>query len=630
MNLVTVIPLSRGVFAEELSYYSAKTVSEGDLVEISIRGKKHKALVIAHTPLTIHKAELKASRYSLKKIEKVLHPLFMSPQFLAAARKTARYYAAPISTTLSALLPKSLLDAHIALPPINIRESGVRPEKYLISDTTEERFSLYKKLVRESFVGRRSVLIIEPTREDVLVVESILGRGIGNSVRIISGETTKTEIKKISTELIGDTPLLIIGTAAALALSGGSIETIIIDRENTPSYKMLVRPFIDARRFAEYLADESLFRLIIGDSVLRTETMTRLEKGEFVPLVSIKTRIPSRANIHLVNMREEEREAVKKKKAGKAIGTSLTKLITETIKKEGNVVLFGARRGTAPSTVCSDCGETVRCTRCDNPAVLHSVNDAYLYTCHRCGHTEEPPDGCKKCGSWRLTMLGVGTEKTYEEARELFPNTKLFCVDSDNARSRTSARERITEFYATRGSILIGTEMILPFLVRPVDLVAVVSIDTLLVIPDFRIGERLFVLLNRLREQAMEHFFIQTRDPESVILLYASRGQLAEFHRAEAEVRKILLYPPFSVLIKISRSGKQNAVLDDIEALSTELREWSPAIYASPKTSGMHGSTTMHILLRLAPERWPHERLIHILKELSPRFLVDIDPLNIL
>jgi len=630
MNLVTVIPLSRGVFAEELSYYSAGTVSDGDLVEISIRGKKYKALVIAQAPLTTHKAELKASRYSLKKIEKVLYPLFMSPQFLIAARKTAEYYAAPISTTLSALLPKSLLDAQVALPHMSARESGIRPEKYVVSDTAEERFSLYKKLVRESFVGHHSVLVIEPTREDVLGVESILGRGISTSVRTISGESTKADIKKISTELEGNTPLLIIGTAAALALAGGSIETIIIDRENTPSYKMLTRPFIDMRRFAEYLADESLIRLIVGDSVLRTESMLRLEKGELVPLVSIKTRIPTRASIHLINMREEERSAVKKKEAGKAIGLSLAKLITETIKKEGQVVLLGARRGTAPSTVCNDCGETVRCTRCGNPAVLHSVHDTYLYTCHRCGHTEEPPDGCRKCGSWRLTLLGIGTEKTYEEVKQLFPNTKLFCVDSDSARSRNIARERITEFYATRGSILIGTEMILPFLVRPVDLVAVVSVDTLLVIPDFRIGERLFVLLNRLREQATEHFCIQTRDPEAVTLLHASRGQVAEFHRAEIEVRKALLYPPFSVLIKISRSGKQSAVLDDIEALSAELREWSPAVYASPGQSGAHGSATMHILLKLAPERWPHERLVHILKELSPRFLVDIDPLNIL
>lgn len=630
MNLITVIPLSRGVFAEELSYYSAGTVSDGDLVEISIRGKKYKALVIAQAPLTIHKAELKASRYSLKKIEKVLYPLFMSPQFLAAARKTAAYYAAPLSTTLSALLPKSLLEAQVALPSIKARESGIRPEKYVVSDTAEERFSLYKKLVRESFVGRRSVLIVEPTREDVLGVEGILGRGISTSVRIISGDSTKADIKKISTELNGDTPLLIIGTTAALALAGGSIETIIIDKENNPSYKMLTRPFIDMRRFAEYLADESLIRLILGDSVLRTESVLRLEKEEFVPFVSIKTRIPSRANIHLINMREEERSAVKKREAGKAIGLSLARLIIETVKKEGQVVLLGARRGVAPSTVCRDCGETVRCTRCGNPAVLHSVHDTYLYSCHRCGHTEEPPDGCRKCGSWNLTLLGIGTEKTYEEAKHLFPNTKLFCVDSDSARSRSIARERITEFYATRGSILIGTEMILPFLVRPVDLVAVVSVDTMLVIPDFRIGERLFVLLNRLREQATEHFCIQTRDPEAATLLYASRGQVAEFHRAEIEVRKALLYPPFSVLIKISRSGKQSAVLDEIKALSTELREWNPAIYASPGQSGELRFATMHILLKLAPEQWPHERLVRILKGLSPRFLVDIDPLNIL
>jgi len=630
MNVVTVIPLSRGVFAEELTYYSSALVAPGDLVEISIRGKKCKALVLSYESAQSRKAELKASQYSLKKIQKVLHPSLISPQFLSAAKKIAEYHTAPLSTTLSALLPKSLLDANSSLPALAPRETGVHTEKYIVADSDEERFSLYKKLVRESFVGRRSVLIIEPTHEDVSGVLEILGRGISNSVRKVSGESTKTEMRKIIGELAGEMPLLIIGTPIALSLIGGSVETVILDRENTPSYKICARPFIDMRRFAEYLADQTHIRLIFGDSVVRTESILRIDKGELIPLISVKTRIPSRAITHLINMREEERDAIKKKEAGKAIGVTLAKLITETIKKDGQVVLLGARRGTAPSTVCGDCGETVRCSRCGNPTVLHSVDNSYLYACHRCGHLEEPPEGCKKCGSWRLTMLGIGTQKTQEELKLLFPKTPLFCVDSDSVRSRSVAKERVDAFYTTRGSILLGTEMLIPYLVNPVDLVGIVSVDTLLVIPDFRIGERLFTMLNRLRERASEHFCIQTRDPESPILTNASRGQLAEFYRAETETRKMLEYPPFSVLVKISRSGRHDAVMSDIEALSGELREWSPAIYASPGTSSAHESGTMHILLKIEPSRWPEKRLCSILRELSPRFVVDIDPVNIL
>ncbi len=627
MNVITVIPIARGAFVEELSYYSASTLSPGDLVEIPLRGKRTRALVMTCENAAIHKAELKASRFSLQRIGRVLRPAYISPAFLEAARGLADFYVAPLSIILSAVLPSSVLDSGESLPALLRYESEVRGERYVVSDSDEERLSLYKRIVREAFVKRRSVLVILPTIRDAIVVSQILGRGISDSIRVVHGETEKKQIAKIIRELSGDTALCIVGTATALSLIGGSVETLIVDRENSTAYKSLTRPFIDMRRWGELLCNASSVRFILGDSVLRAESMLRIESGTLIPLIPVKTRAQTQASIHIVNMREEERSAVKKKEKGRAIGETLGKLITETAKKEGHIVLMGARRGLAPSTVCGDCGETVRCVRCKNPVVLHQLAGEYVYACHRCGHMQEPPDGCQNCGSWKLVMLGVGTQKAREELKERFPQVPVFSVDSDSLKSQKVAEERVREFYATRGSILLGTEMLIPYLSAPVDVVGIISVDALLVIPDFQISERLFVMLTRLRERSREHFVIQTRNPDAPALSFAAHGQLVEFYRAELEARRSLNYPPYATLIKITRRGNRDAVYTDLEKIAAELREWSPSLYAGvSSTTG----AVMHILLKIAPHHWPDERLADILKELPPRYVVDVDPASIL
>src|SRR3990167_7397512 len=245
MNVVTVIPIARGAFVEELTYYSASLLSPGDLVEIPLRGKRVRALVAGCESAVTHKAELKASRFSLKKIGKLLTSAYLSPAFLDAARACADFYAAPLSLVLSAVLSSTVLDCGESLPALTQHQCGLREERYLVSDSDEERLSLYKKLIRETFVKRRSVLVILPTVKDV--------------------------------------------SAAALALTGGSVETLIVDQENTSAYKALARPFIDMRRFAEFLCDASSVRFITGDSVLSAESMLRIESGALTPLVPVKT-----------------------------------------------------------------------------------------------------------------------------------------------------------------------------------------------------------------------------------------------------------------------------------------------------------------------------------------------------
>src|SRR3989338_10268150 len=99
--------------------------------------------------------------------------------------------------------------------------------------------------------------------------------------------------------------------------------------------------------------------------------------------------------------------------------------------------------------------------------------------------------------------------------------------------------------------------MAIPYLTEPLSAVAILSVNSLLTIPDFRMGERVFRMLLTLREKAREHFLIQTRDPNVPLFALATEGNIGEFLRTELETRHRFGYPPFSTLLKFTHEGKK-------------------------------------------------------------------------
>ena len=147
-----------------------------------------------------------------------------------------------------------------------------------------------------------------------------------------------------------------------------------------------------------------------------------------------------------------------------------------------------------------------------------------------------------------LTPLGIGIERVEEELRSAFPKTPIVRIDQDNksAVSLRKARSEIT----TPGTIIIGTEMMLPFLspYEPVELGIIASADSLLAMPFWRSRER-FVRVARMLAERSKHTLIATRHPEDAALNALTNPVDTTFWKEETNLRKILSYPPFGTLI---------------------------------------------------------------------------------
>jgi primosomal protein N' (replication factor Y) len=265
--------------------------------------------------------------------------------------------------------------------------------------------------------------------------------------------------------------------------------------------------------------------------------------------------------------------------------------------------------------------------------VLHKNNNGdSVWICHKCLSETKNPEQCPYCKSWRLETFGIGIQKVADEIIKLFPKFKVFRMDSDIIKNARQGRETANAFLTSPGSVLIGTEILFSYLNQPVERVAVISLDALFTIPDFRIKEKIFHLLLKLRSLARKTFLIQSRLAEQDLFKNALRGNISGFYKEEVANRKQFQYPPFKLLIKITREGKHRTqIKKETEALEKQLEEWHPFSYPAfiPKVKNIY---TWHILLKIDPDTWPdkQEKLRQILSSLPLVWKINVDPESLL
>src|SRR6185503_2746949 len=120
--------------------------------------------------------------------------------------------------------------------------------------------------------------------------------------------------------------------------------------------------------------------------------------------------------------------------------------------------------------------------------VLHKEkNGKRIFICHHCGAERDTLAKCPNCNSWKLRPLGIAIDTIAGELEKKFPGREVFELSKDTAKTPKQAREIIKKFESRPGSILLGTEMALLYLSNPIPYTAVISIDSLLSVPEFRI-----------------------------------------------------------------------------------------------------------------------------------------------
>jgi len=625
MNILEIIPIARANRIETLSYFTAENPPVGSLVEAPLRGKTVHGIVAGIRSAADMKADIKTAAFSLKKIEKVKAREFLSPALIKAAQEEADYAACSLGAALKAMVHESILDEadKLTMAPL---PGGAHTNIHALQGDDDERYGSYRSLIRQEFARKKSLLFLAPTAEEAANLHGILEKGIEKYIFLIhpnmTPKKTREEWNKAANE---KHPVVMVATGAFMCFARPDMETLVIERENVRGWKSQRRPYLDLRHAIETYADKTGLKLYIGDLALRLETSRRQSQGEIDAGSPYKVRSVSTARDKVIDMKKYKGAA-----SFRILSEEAQALLQKTHEENAHMIVIAARKGLAPSTVCADCHTLVVCNECGAPVVLHEGKEGSTYfLCHHCGERRGTEEYCKNCNSWKLATVGIGIDLVRKKIADLAPGVKIFQLDSEIAPTPKKIKEIIEKFKATPGAVLLGTEMLVNYFHDKAPYAVVVTLDSLLALPDFRISERIFYMLVRLRALIEREIIIQTRRPEDRTFEFAAKGNIVDFFRYSVEERKQFSWPPYSTLIKLSIEGKRDAIAAEMQDIKEFLAPAEIDIFPS-FTSASRGNSLLHALIRLPAGSWPNPDLLAKLRSLPPSVSVNVDPESLL
>ena len=348
---------------------------------------------------------------------------------------------------------------------------------------------------------------------------------------------------------------VVIGTRSAIFAPLKNIGIIVIDEEQSTSYKQDCNPRYHARDVAIWRGKWNKCPIVLGSATPSLESFARAGNGVY-RLVTMLKRSGS-AKLPVVTVVDMKKEA---KRGNFILSEKLVQNMKDVIAKGKQVMLLLNRRGYSSAFICRDCSHTEKCPNCDITLTYHKSSNRF--SCHYCGFSKVREGICSKCGSDNVMDYGIGTERLVEEVERLIDGARVVRMDLDTTGRKGSHQRIIRQFDSGVYNVLVGTQMIAKGLDFPnVVLVGVISADSSLNVPDFRSSERTFELLTQVSGRSGRgvedgEVIVQSFDTGHYSLEYARRQDYVGFYREEMKMRKVLKYSPYYYIVVVSVLSK--------------------------------------------------------------------------
>lgn len=348
---------------------------------------------------------------------------------------------------------------------------------------------------------------------------------------------------------------VVIGTRSAIFAPLKNIGIIVIDEEQSTSYKQDCNPRYHARDVAIWRGKWHKCPVVLGSATPSLESFARAGNGVY-RLVTMLKRAGS-AKLPVVTVVDMKKEA---KRGNFILSEKLVQNMKDVIARGKQVMLLLNRRGYSSAFICRDCSHTEKCPNCDITLTYHKSSNRF--SCHYCGFSKVRDGICSKCGSDNVMDYGIGTERLVEEVERLIDGARVVRMDLDTTGRKGSHQRIIRQFDSGVYNVLVGTQMIAKGLDFPnVVLVGVISADSSLNVPDFRSSERTFELLTQVSGRSGRgvdagEVIVQSFDTGHYSLEYARRQDYVGFYREEMKMRKVLKYSPYYYIVVVSVLSK--------------------------------------------------------------------------
>jgi len=463
-----------------------------------------------------------------------------------------------------------------------VKGSGEPQPAFLLYGVTGSgKTEIYLRAAAEVIKQGRSVFILVP---EISLTPQVVKRFLAHfpgQVGILHSKLSEGERYDTWRRARSGKLKVIIGPRSALFAPLQEPGLIVVDECHDNSYYQAEPPFYHAVRAAEMYARISGSVCILGSATpsveLRYRSLLSGERSKHLGLMNLELtkrfltspgggKVGELPEVSVVDMREE----LKNGNRG-IFSRALSERLAETLERGEQAILFLNRRGTATYVFCRDCGNVLKCPKCDTPLAHHLSFQPALpgqisaarqknmpgLICHRCGYFRNLPSCCPACKSTHVREYGLGSEKVESELLAVLPKARSLRWDWETTREKDAHELILTHFANHRADVLVGTQMLAKGLDLPlVTLVGIVLADVGLYLPDPYASERTFQLLTQVAGRAGRSdlggkVILQTFSPDNPVIQMAAKHDFDSFYKWEIENRRSLGYPPFARLIRL-------------------------------------------------------------------------------
>ena len=367
--------------------------------------------------------------------------------------------------------------------------------------TASGKTEIYIKLIEDYIESGKQVLYLLPEIALTTQLVTRLTAYFGNQVAVFHSKYSNNERVEVWNQVLhnSEKAKIVIGARSALFLHFNDLGLIVIDEEHEQTFKQFdPAPRYHARDAAIVLAAQHKARVLLGSATPSLETYFNVKAGKY-GLVELFERYGNVVlpEIYLVDLKDK----YKRKRMTGHFSDELLEVMSESLGKGEQVILFQNRRGYSPFVECMTCGHVPQCPSCDVSLTYYKFKNQLR--CHYCGHSIANPTHCHACQSVDLSTKGFGTEQIELELKTLFPNKVIGRMDQDTTRGKYGYEKIIDAFKNQEIDILVGTQMLAKGLhFDNVTLVGVMNADNMLNQPDFRSHERAYQMMMQVAGRA--------------------------------------------------------------------------------------------------------------------------------
>src|SRR3989344_3570643 len=491
-----------------------KEVKVGQLVEVPFGKRTPLGIVIQAS----QKDSPLQRRLLSKKIKPITDIIMATPILLTyqieLLKWMSAYYIAPMVNCLKIMLP--------ALP-------GKLPKAFSYSSSDPAlRESREVSLVNGKFStssnskqSQTLVLVPSITR----IPEAMSNFPKAKNYAIYHNELKPAEKLATFARILNGGVDYIFGSRSAIFAPCPNFKKIIIYNEHETTYKDERSPYYDTLTIAEKIAQITKVEIKIVDPAPKITTYFNWQKNISINSQNTKFKIISL-----------EKERLGGNYSPLALDTE--EFIKRVVKSKKNALLYINKKKESGYLFCKSC-----------------KNKQFL---------ETQVDICPNCQSSDIFLNSLNVYSLAQTVKKIVYHYPVNVI------------EQKQKSYPLQNSIDIATSFV--FYSQPLkkyELVIFTFADSITQVADWKTEEKLYQTIIKLKSLLSQNglLVIQTYNPQNQTIFWAARGDYKSFYNTQINNRKLLSYPPFALLIKLTLKGKnKQEVESEANRLITQLQ----------------------------------------------------------